>query len=159
MPFKSQAQRRYMYANYPKIAKRWSKHTPKNADLPEYVEECYEFKNTVVSDGAHEATVFFTLTNAPGAELGLVYDLSNTEMPPDYVMGIIKDSNGMQKFEDPNDAADLLGKYGVKPEDVENEMYQQGVEQIESELSASKSDDGVRESLEFVKLFDKIINS
>jgi len=24
MPFKSEAQRRYMYANHPKIAKRWS---------------------------------------------------------------------------------------------------------------------------------------
>lgn len=159
MPFKSQAQRRFMYANYPKIAKKWSKHTPKNAQLPEHVNECYEFKNTVVSDGAHEATVFFTLTNAPGTELGLVYDLSNPEMPPDYVMGVIKSSNGMQSFEDPSEAADLLANYGVKPEDVENEMYQQGVEKIEAELEFSSSDDGVRESLEFESLFDKIINS
>ena len=64
MPFKSQAQRRFMYANYPKIAKRWSKHTPKNADLPEHVKEslneCYEFKNTVITDGGHEATVIRT---------------------------------------------------------------------------------------------------
>jgi hypothetical protein len=35
MPFKSKAQRRFMYANHPKIAKRWSKHTPKGKRLPE----------------------------------------------------------------------------------------------------------------------------
>ena len=34
MPFVSQAQRRWMYANHPKMAKRWEKHTP-NKNLPE----------------------------------------------------------------------------------------------------------------------------
>lgn len=34
MPFKSKAQRRWMYANKPKMAKRWSKHTRKGAKLP-----------------------------------------------------------------------------------------------------------------------------
>ena len=37
MPFKSQAQRKWMFANHPKMAKRWAEHTPKNAKLPEYV--------------------------------------------------------------------------------------------------------------------------
>lgn len=37
MPFKSDAQRRFMYARHPEIAKRWQKHTPKGADLPERV--------------------------------------------------------------------------------------------------------------------------
>jgi len=31
-----------MYANLPKIAKRWSKHTSKGKKLPEYVQESYE---------------------------------------------------------------------------------------------------------------------
>lgn len=35
MPFKSEAQRRFMYAKHPQIAKRWQKHTPKGVDLPE----------------------------------------------------------------------------------------------------------------------------
>lgn len=35
MPFKSEAQRRYLYANEPKVAKSWEKKTPKNAKLPE----------------------------------------------------------------------------------------------------------------------------
>jgi hypothetical protein len=34
MPFRSQAQRKFMFARHPKIAKRWAKHTPKNAKLP-----------------------------------------------------------------------------------------------------------------------------
>jgi hypothetical protein len=39
MPFKSQAQRKWMYANHPEMAKRWSEHTPKGKKLPEYVNE------------------------------------------------------------------------------------------------------------------------
>lgn len=43
MPFKSEAQRRFMYATHPKIAKRWEKHTPKDKKLPENVSsESYE---------------------------------------------------------------------------------------------------------------------
>jgi len=35
MPFESDAQRRFMHAKHPKIARRWEKHTPKGKDLPE----------------------------------------------------------------------------------------------------------------------------
>ncbi len=35
MPFKSESQRRYMYARHPGIAKQWQKHTPKDKKLPE----------------------------------------------------------------------------------------------------------------------------
>lgn len=37
MPFKSEAQRKYLWANEPKIAKKWQKHTPKNKKLPKKV--------------------------------------------------------------------------------------------------------------------------
>ena len=36
MPFKSQAQRAYMYANHPAIARRWEAVTPKNQRLPKH---------------------------------------------------------------------------------------------------------------------------
>jgi hypothetical protein len=36
MPFKSDAQRRWMYANEPAMAKRWQRETPKG-DLPKRV--------------------------------------------------------------------------------------------------------------------------
>ncbi len=34
MPFKSEAQRRYMYARHPEIAKRWSREYPNQKNLP-----------------------------------------------------------------------------------------------------------------------------
>ena len=34
MPFKSQAQRKWMYANDPAMAKRWEDDTPKGKSLP-----------------------------------------------------------------------------------------------------------------------------
>jgi len=35
MPFKSKAQRRWMYANDPAMAREWDKHTRKGTRLPE----------------------------------------------------------------------------------------------------------------------------
>lgn len=37
MPFVSEAQRRYLFATYPKIAKEFAAATPKGAKLPEHV--------------------------------------------------------------------------------------------------------------------------
>ena len=37
MPFKSLAQRRYMYAKHPKMAAEWEKHTSKGKKLPKHV--------------------------------------------------------------------------------------------------------------------------
>ena len=37
MPFKSQAQKGWMFANKPEMAKEWAAHTPKGAKLPEHV--------------------------------------------------------------------------------------------------------------------------
>jgi hypothetical protein len=37
MPFKSQAQRAYLYANNPKLAAEFQAATPKGADLPDHV--------------------------------------------------------------------------------------------------------------------------
>jgi len=37
MPFKSQAQRKWMFANEPVMAKRWAAVTPKNKKLPNKV--------------------------------------------------------------------------------------------------------------------------
>lgn len=37
MPFKSDAQRKFMFATDPKLAKKWAKETPKGKNLPEHV--------------------------------------------------------------------------------------------------------------------------
>lgn len=34
-PFRSKAQRKWMYATHPEMAKRWEKETPKTNKLPE----------------------------------------------------------------------------------------------------------------------------
>jgi len=39
MPFKSKAQRRWMYANHPEMAKEWEEHTTKGSKLPEHVKK------------------------------------------------------------------------------------------------------------------------
>lgn len=39
MPFKSKAQRAYLYANKPKMAEKWSKETPKGKKLPSKVKK------------------------------------------------------------------------------------------------------------------------
>lgn len=39
MPFKSKAQQKEMFANQPKIAKRWAKETPNIKSLPEHVKK------------------------------------------------------------------------------------------------------------------------
>ncbi len=46
MPFKSQAQRSFMYAKHPAIAKRWSKEFPNQGKLPKYAKA----KKTAKSD-------------------------------------------------------------------------------------------------------------
>lgn len=151
MPFKSQAQRRFMYANYPKIAKRWSKHTSKNADLPEYVKECYTFNKAEIED--EEGVVTFDLDNSPGAQLVLIYDITSSA-GPDYISGYIKDPNAekqLRSFRDPEAAESLIGEYGLEVSDLENEMYQQGVEQLQA-----AQEEG---SLNFEAMAAKIINS
>jgi hypothetical protein len=37
MPFKSQAQRRYLFAKHPEVAKEFAAATPKGKKLPEHV--------------------------------------------------------------------------------------------------------------------------
>lgn len=39
MPFKSEAQRKFMYANHPKLAAEFQAATPKGKKLPEYVND------------------------------------------------------------------------------------------------------------------------
>lgn len=39
MPFKSEAQRRWMYKNNPEMAKRWEGETPKGKRLPKHVKK------------------------------------------------------------------------------------------------------------------------
>lgn len=39
MPFKSEAQKRWMYINHPEMAEEWERHTPKGEKLPKRVKK------------------------------------------------------------------------------------------------------------------------
>jgi hypothetical protein len=39
MPFKSKAQQRWMFANHPKMADKWAKHTKNMKKLPQHVKK------------------------------------------------------------------------------------------------------------------------
>lgn len=62
MPFQSEAQRRFMFAKHPRIAKRWAKEHPESAsgNLPEHVG-----KKKEASRNEHKETypISRTLTN------------------------------------------------------------------------------------------------
>lgn len=127
-----------------------------HANVKESLNECYELKNAIIADGGHEASVIFKLTKAPGAELGLVFSMPDA----DYQYGMIRDTNTkqMHRFDDPQKAKKMLKGYGLTPEDVENEMYQQAYEQIEKQNVDNKVDDGVRiESFQFENLIARIL--
>lgn len=51
MPFKSQAQRRLLYAKHPEIAKKWSEEYPNQGKLPERVGKKKAKKKTKKKSG------------------------------------------------------------------------------------------------------------
>lgn len=53
MPFQSKAQRRFMYARHPQMAKEWEEHTPKGKKLPEHVKKKEAEMKTAKKDMPH----------------------------------------------------------------------------------------------------------
>ena len=60
MPWKSEAQRRWMWANEPEMAARWAKHTPKGRTLPKRLHS----KKEAYHLGAAEALAAFGMKEA-----------------------------------------------------------------------------------------------
>jgi hypothetical protein len=44
MPFKSEAQKGWMYANHPQMAKQWQEHTPTGKKLPAKLKKAQKSK-------------------------------------------------------------------------------------------------------------------
>jgi len=62
VPFKSQQQRKWMYANDPEMAKEWEKETPKGKKLPKYApkkkkkkKSSLDYRSYIVKTAADEA--------------------------------------------------------------------------------------------------------
>lgn len=45
MPFKSEAQRRYLWMHHPEVAQEFADHTPKGAKLPMHVKPKHQRRN------------------------------------------------------------------------------------------------------------------
>jgi len=175
MPFKSQAQRRYMYANLPKIAKRWSKHTPKGKNLPEYVDESLdettagsslEFKNVRFPSRTTAVVTYQYVSKKDNIDLALTYSVGKTSEEIDYVHAVIRDNNDPHgkptKFDDPQSESFArfvdAKKINLTPDDIEM-AGQDGYDKIQSSFTDTpKLDDPYEESLEFETLVDKILN-
>jgi hypothetical protein len=69
MPFKSEAQRRWMWANDPKMAQRWADHTPKGTDLPKYVSDEKEKEKKAHFEGFCDQAAEFGLDKQASEEL------------------------------------------------------------------------------------------
>lgn len=105
MPFVSDAQRRFMFARHPRIAKRWAEHTPKGADLPEHVKKALARLKIANGDGGEE------------------------ELEPTITPGKKVPSDALTTFfranPTPEDAQvhELAEAYGTDPHTIEEQIY------------------------------------
>jgi hypothetical protein len=104
MPFVSDAQRRFMYAKHPRIAKRWEAHTPKGKDLPERVKKALARLKLANGNGEEDEP-----TITPGKPV-----------PAEAVSTFFRHNPA------PEDAQvhELADAYGTDPHTLEEQVYQ-----------------------------------
>ena len=97
MPFKSKAQQGFLYAQHPKIAKRWAKETPNMKDLPKKVKkESVQGTNpldtvqfwVVIQPHSHESTVQDIITQCDPFQFS---EMSKRGLAPDQIVGFYLD--------------------------------------------------------------------
>ena len=186
MPFVSNAQRKFMYANYPKIAKRWSKHTLKGKKLPEYVKESsmkdaisskevsYNLEAKSISFPSKNKAVatYHYKTKKDSVDVFLYYKTGKTFEDVDFSHVMIKDQNdvnpksnsvsskpGEDPFSSESIQTFLQNKHvNITPEDIEM-AGEDALSKIEEYYSASaETGESYEESLEFIASADKILN-
>ena len=83
MPFKSEAQRRWMHVNEPEMADRWEEHTPKGKKLPERVKKKKKTESIIARiDAVLEGELPIrssVVTSAFDLQLGLVLNKIGVE--------------------------------------------------------------------------------
>lgn len=118
MPFQSEAQRRFMYSQHPKLAKEFEAATPENADLPEHV------KKEKMAEGGVPGVTF--LENVSFPEVKETIHLDETPSPNEELAakgheehcadgGTIIEKEGMtlpsKKIESVEDATAILAEH------------------------------------------------
>ena len=124
MPFESQAQRRFMYAKDPKMARRFEKKTPKNKKLPERKGKPIRKYYMNKSDGAHMMSAFDSawslLKSQPVSPSGKTFSPAELQELRSFVNMHAESSDPDMK----NRAENILemltqsmsGAYGARPE-------------------------------------------
>jgi len=97
MPFKSESQRRYMYAKHPKIAKKFQEHTPKGKKLPEKVKKTEKAANASGFGLLGNLGVIGTSTGVLGAGLG--YGASKLLSPSNMSIENLKREEQLATYE------------------------------------------------------------
>lgn len=90
MPFKSEAQRGWMYANHPEMAKRWEKHTPKGKKLPYKKHEDGESKEAGVLSMYGTDGLAAQHERAQAFKVGFLRKVAELGMTPSEFMGMVK---------------------------------------------------------------------
>jgi hypothetical protein len=122
-----------------------------------------QFKSVIPNMDKTEASVFYSVKADPGVDLVLVFSIGESSDETDYLYGAIRDRNDLKgrpkKFEDPSskETAKMLKIHRLSPDDIEM-AGQDAYEQIQQHMSAvPKLNEPYEESLEFEKLFAKVI--
>jgi hypothetical protein len=71
MPFQSEAQRRFMFAQHPRIAKRFAKETPKGKKLPEKKTDSDPEETKSKAEAEKKASTRLAQLRVTGLQLGL----------------------------------------------------------------------------------------
>ncbi len=101
MPFESEAQRRWMYANHPDMAKEWESHTPKGEKLPKRKKRRQKrkprSKSVVMALWASKVTYDCLMECGDNIEAGLAAAeiiLSTEQIPEDFLISLAVDIHG-----------------------------------------------------------------
>ena len=124
MPFESQAQRRFMYAKDPKMARRVEKKTPKNKKLPERKGKPIRKYYMNKSDGAHMMSAFDSawslLKSQPVSPSGKTFSPAELQELRSFVNMHAESSDPDMKDRAENIlemlTQSMSGAYGARPE-------------------------------------------
>jgi len=179
-----------MYANYPKIAKRWSKHTPKGKKLPEHVTESTNvspnlqfIEGKTIEVNQDKIILSYKIKSQKAVELKVTYNLDRASLESvlknkkvswmdiepfiDFSHFVLRDYNnvtakGVDKGIQSENPQDVEGHYGLTEEDLDSYVASDAPVRILKyflkKQTASTTEVGIEETLEFEKLFAKILS-
>lgn len=176
-----------MYANYPKIAKRWSKHTPKGKQLPERVTESVNvgpnlqfIEGKTIEVNQNKIILSYKVKSQKAVEIKVVYSLDRPSLESvlknkkvswmdiepfiDFSHFVLRDYNnvtakGVDKGIESENPQDIEGHYGLTEEDLDSFVASDAPVQILKYFLKNRvTSVGIEETLEFEKLFAKILS-